>query len=320
MVTKSFIGIQTQRVNCNIFTVKEMKIGYPCINLSVGCTSGHTFRLKSYSEDRLKETVKTNLQCLTRTLKYNREHGLLFFRVCSGLVPFASHPVNTFNWQDHFKADFEAIGQYITHSNFRISVHPDQFTLINSQNEEIFERSRKELLYHAQILDLMQLDLSAKIQIHVGGAYGNKPKSIQAFTERYRRIDEEIRRRLVIENDERLFDVDDCLEISHQTGVPVLFDVFHHKVNHRSVDGAFDFAEISRTWHSRDGIPMVDYSSQKPGGKPGSHTQSIDSEDFEEFLASTQPFDFDVMLEIKDKEESANKALKIAQNDHRIKC
>jgi UV DNA damage endonuclease len=295
-----------------------MKIGYPCINVTVGCTSGHTFRLKSYSADRLKETVKANLECLTRTLQYNKEHRLLFFRICSGLVPFASHPVNAFNWQGHFKADFEAIGEYIKQNVFRISVHPDQFTLINSISEEIFERSEKELLYHAQILDLMRLDLTAKIQIHVGGVYGNKPQSIKTFIERYGRLDEEITRRLVIENDERLFDVDDCLEISAQTGVPVLFDAFHHKINHRVGKEKVDFASISMTWRSRDGLPMVDYSSQKPQAKPGSHTQSIDLADFEAFLASTRLFDFDVMLEIKDKEESANKALKMVHNDPRI--
>jgi UV DNA damage endonuclease len=295
-----------------------MKIGYPCINTAVGCTSGRTFRLKSYSEDRLKETIKSNLQCLIQTLKYNRAHNLLFFRICSGLVPFASHPVNTFNWQSCFKADFEAVGDYIKQNGFRISVHPDQFTLINSQSEEIFERSKKELLYHAQLLDLMLLDVSAKIQIHVGGAYGNKPQSIKTFIERYRRLDEEIKRRLVIENDERLFDVEDCLEISSATGIPVLFDAFHHKINHQPSNEQVDFGLVSRTWLSKDGVPMVDYSSQKPGGKPGQHAESIDLTDFEAFLVGTRPFDFDVMLEIKDKQASAVKALKVALNDSRI--
>ncbi|XHH07652.1 MAG: UV DNA damage repair endonuclease UvsE [Candidatus Bathyarchaeia archaeon] len=296
-----------------------MKIGYPCINITVGCTSGHTFRLKSYSEDRLKETVKTNLQCLSRTLKYNKEHNLLFFRVCSGLVPFASHPINTFNWQQHFKDEFEALGEYIKQNNFRISTHPDQFTLINSIDKEIFERSKKELQYHAQIFDLMRLDESAKIQIHVGGAYGNKPHSIRTFIERYKLLDSQVKRRLVIENDDRLFDVDDCLEISAQTAIPVLFDEFHHKTNHRAGKENIDFELISKTWKTKDGLPMVDYSSQQPQAKTGQHTQSIDVADFEVFLKRTLPFDFDIMLEIKDKEASANKALQIALNDPRIK-
>jgi len=135
-----------------------MRIGYPCINLTVGCSAGRTFRLKSYSESRIKQTVKNNLICLQRILKFNVEHDLLFFRITSDIVPFASHPINNFDWQEHFKGDFERIGEFIVRNRMRVSMHPDQFTLINSIREEIFERSEKELKYHAEILDLMKLD------------------------------------------------------------------------------------------------------------------------------------------------------------------
>ncbi|MCW4028953.1 MAG: UV DNA damage repair endonuclease UvsE [Candidatus Bathyarchaeota archaeon] len=296
-----------------------MKIGYPCINNSIGCTSGHTFRLKSYSEERLKDTIKQNLDCLQKTLEYNKVHGLLFFRVCSGIVPFASHPINTFNWQNHFRDKFGTIGAYAKQSGFRISVHPDQFTLINSPSQEIFENSKKELLYHAQLLDLMQLDTQAKIQIHVGGAYGNKTQSMQTFIDRYRTLQEAIKQRLVIENDERLYNTEECLEISVKTGVPVVFDVLHDKINHQTAFRGDYFERMKQTWNQkRDGLPMVDYSSQKIGGKPGQHAPTLDAEDFSLFLAGTQGFDFDVMLEIKDKETSAVKALLLAEGDPRI--
>lgn len=296
-----------------------MKIGYPCINNNIGCTSSHTFRLNSYSEERLKETVKLNLSCLRRTLEFNVANHLLFFRIASGIVPFASHPVNRFDWQEYFRADFQAIGDYIVQSNFRISVHPDQFTLINSIGDEIFQRSKRELQYHAELLDSLRLDLSAKIQIHVGGAYGDKAKSMQNFVSRYAELDEKIKRRLVIENDERLYTVDDCLRISEQTGIPVLFDTFHHQLNHKP-DGIVDYFELAnKSWNpKKDGVMMVDYSSQKPNGKTGQHTESIDLEDFGVFLSITQKFDYDVMLEIKDKEVSALKALKYATFDPRV--
>jgi UV DNA damage endonuclease len=294
-----------------------MKIGYPCINNSIGCTSSHTFRLRSYSEDRLKETMQLNLECLSRTLHYNVTNHLLFFRIASGIIPFASHPVNTFDWQEHFKRQFEEIGEYITRNNFRISVHPDQFTLINSLSDDIFERSRNELQYHADLLDCLNLDYSAKIQIHVGGAYGDKPRSMDTFINRYTLLDERIKRRLVIENDERLYTADDCLAISKQTSIPVLFDVFHHKINHAPESSSDYFAIAQKTWNQyKDGVLMIDYSSQKPNGKVGQHAESIDEADFRSFLESTQRFDFDIMLEIKDKEVSALKALKIL-NDTR---
>jgi UV DNA damage endonuclease len=294
-----------------------MKIGYPCINNWVGCTSSRTFRLKSYSEDRLKETVELNLACLSKTLRYNTEKRLLFFRIASGIIPFASHPVNTFDWQEHFKRQFEEIGEYITRNNFRISVHPDQFTLINSLSDEIFLRSKNELQYHADLLDCLNLDVSAKIQIHVGGAYGDKPKSMNTFISRYAQLDQSIKRRLVIENDERLYTADDCLAISKQTSIPVLFDVFHHKINHVPESSVDYFALANKTWSQKDGVMMIDYSSQKQNGKVGQHTESIDEEDFRSFLRSRREFDFDIMLEIKDKEVSALKALKILENTRR---
>ena len=298
---------------------KKIKIGYPCINNWIGCTSSQTFRLKSYSEDLLKAKIRANLVCLQKTLEYNVAHGLLFFRIASGIIPFASHPVNTFDWQEHFKRQFEEIGEYIAMNNFRISVHPDQFTLINSSSSDIFERSRNELLYHADLLDCMNLDYSAKIQIHVGGAYGDKPKSMGTFINRYALLSESIKRRLVIENDERLYTADDCLAISKQTGIPVLFDVFHHKINHTNESSADYFALAQATWNpQKDGILMVDYSSQKPNGKIGQHAESIDEADFRSFIKSTREFDFDIMLEIKDKEVSALKALKILVDTRKV--
>jgi UV DNA damage endonuclease len=292
-----------------------MKIGYPCINNWIGCTSSQTFRLKSYSEDLLKQKIDANLVCLQKTLEYNVAHGLLFFRIASGIIPFASHPINTFDWQEYHKTKLEAIGEYIRENNFRISVHPDQFTLINSLSEEIFARSRNELQYHADLLDCLMLDYSAKIQIHVGGAYGDKAKSMETFINRYALLDETIKRRLVIENDERLYTADDCLSISRQTGIPVLFDVFHHKINHTPDSSADYFTLAKETWsQQKDGILMVDYSSQKPNGKVGQHAESIDEADFRRFLLNTQDIDFDIMLEIKDKEVSALKALKILKD------
>jgi len=77
----------------------------------------------------------------------------------------------------------------------------------------------------------MQLDTSAKIQIHVGGVYHNKQQSIERFVERFFKLDHFIRRRLVVENDDRLYNLNDCVDISSKVGVPVLLDVFHHSVN-----------------------------------------------------------------------------------------
>jgi UV DNA damage endonuclease len=296
-----------------------MRIGYPCINWTIGCTSGRTFRLKSYSESRLKETIKINLDCLQKILQFNTEHGILFFRITSDLIPFASHPINTFNWKGYFASQFIEIGDFIKKKGIRISMHPDQFTLINSVREDVFERSVKELEYHASLLDLMKLDTSAKIQIHLGGVYDNKQRSMERFVKRFVELDPFIRRRLVVENDDRLYNLNDCVDINSKVGVPVLLDVFHHSLNGTlaSVNQAIQLS--SGTWNKQDGMPMVDYSSQNLDGTIRQHVTSIDIKDFKKFLLETEPFDFDVMLEIKDKEKSASKAIEAAKQDIRLK-
>ena len=297
-----------------------MRIGYPCINRTIGCTASSTFRLKSYTKSRVKQTVKNNLECLRRILQFNLEHKLLFLRISSDLVPFASHPINRLNWQTHFQEEFEEIGKFINKNRMRISMHPDQFTLINSLKEEIFERSKNELKYHVEILDLMKLDASAKVQIHVGGAYGDKKKSIERFVTRFSELDDSIVRRLVIENDDTSYDLTDCLKINAQIQIPILFDVFHHKLNNsENLTSTEAFQLTSKTWNEkRDGVPMVDYSSQEPNGSPRQHAETIDIEDFDLLLKETEPFDFDIMLEIKDKEKSAIKAINLATEDGRV--
>lgn len=296
-----------------------MKIGYPCINLSLDCRSSRTFRLASYSDKRMKETIESNLACLQRTLQYNVKKNMMFFRITSDLIPFASHEVCTFNWQDIFKNTFLQTGNYIRHHKFRISMHPDQFVLLNSLEERIFQNSMRELSYHAEVLDLLGLDQSAKIQIHVGGSYGEKGKSIERFISRYKTLPEKIRERLVIENDERLYNIADCMEINAQTGIPVIFDVFHFFCNNNGERLRNAIQDAARTWSVRDGIPMVDYSSQQDGKRAGTHTQSIDMQNFRKFLKETEGLDFDIMLEIKDKEKSALKALKAIAEKGKLK-
>ena len=138
------------------------------------------------------------------------------------------------------------------------------------------------------------------------------------FATNFNKLSNNIRKRLVIENDDKSYCIKDCLKLHEIIDVPMLFDYYHHQIlnnEEKLLDVLFD---VNKTWNKNDGIPMVDYSSQKPNERRGSHAECIDIEDFSLFLSNTYPFDFDIMLEIKDKEKSASKAVELVKNDKRF--
>ena len=295
-----------------------MKIGYPCINLTLDCRSSKTFRLKNYSNEKLIATIESNLKCLYEILKYNISHHFYFFRITSDLIPFASHPIMDFNWQDYFKPNFRKLGNFIKVNEIRISMHPGQYTVLNSNNQKVFKNSIKDLEYHVEILDLMELNNSAKVQIHIGGVYGDKKKSLERFKNRYFDLEERIKNRLIIENDDKSYDLNDCLNITKFTRIPIAFDVYHHEClpNGKNLDDAFKL--FTQTWEKEDGIPIVHYSSEHPINGKCKHAETINLKHFGEFLVNTKNFNFDIMLEIKDKENSALMALELLNKDPRF--
>jgi UV DNA damage endonuclease len=155
----------------------------------------------------------------------------------------------------------------------------------------------------------MNIDKTAKIQIHVGGVYGNKSDAMKRFIQNYQGLPQKIKNRLVIENDDVSYSLKECLQIHNQTNIPILFDVFHHEMLHNSESVAEALSAVSDTWKKEDGIMMVDFST----GATRKHDSTLNDGKFREFIKKSkeQGINMDIMLEIKDKEASALRALDI---------
>jgi UV DNA damage endonuclease len=126
----------------------------------------------------------------------------------------------------------------------------------------------------------------------------------------------------VIENDDHLYHLKDCLELNRAINIPIVFDSFHHELLSNGESPGFALRKAMLTWDkNRDGLPIVDYSSphiendeKNIKARKGKHAQRIDGLSFKNFLKETEGLDFDVMLEIKDKEKSARRALMILKS------
>ena len=288
-----------------------MKIGYPCTNLSIGCSSNKKFRLANFSVDKFGKTVRNNLDCLNQIIDYNIENNFLFLRISSETIPFASHEICNIDWKVKFGNELKNIGKKLKENNFRVSMHPGQFTLLNSPNEKIVEKSLAELKYHADFLDSMNLDNSAKIQIHVGGVYGDKRAAIERFVNTFNVMPNKIKSRLVVENDDYHYSVGDCMKINGHTNIPIILDNLHLECLNDGESLTEAYQMIKDTWYGEHGIPMLDYSSQQEGARIGKHTAHLNREHFSNFINIMKGEEFDLMFEIKDKEKSVREAQKI---------
>jgi UV DNA damage endonuclease len=282
-----------------------IRIGYACINTLLP-SSNHTCRLENATPERILDLARQNLAALETILLWNAAHRIGLFRVSSEIIPFGSHPVNSLSWWEILVSELDALGQFIHENGMRVSMHPGQYTVLNSTREAVVEASIAELIYHTRFLDSLGLDSTHKIILHIGGVYGEKARSLQRFAVNYSGLPKEVRQRLVVENDEKSYTLADALALLETIGAPVIFDVFHHAWN-PSFPGASLRELVERaaaTWKPADGPPKLHYSNQWPGKPPGSHSRFVDVKAFAGFYEQISDLRLDIMLEVKNKEQS----------------
>ena len=285
------------------------RLGYACLSLSVEDSSPRGTILRNATPERLRALIAANLAGLKRVLEFNVEYGVRMFRLSSDIVPFGSHPVNAIPWWDEFAEPLAEIGALIRSTGMRVSMHPGQYTVLSSPDARIVEAARADLVFHARLLEALGLDMRHKIVVHVGGAYGDKAASLDRWCAAFLGLPVHVRARLILENDERRFGVEDVLTASATTGVPVVLDVLHHRVYAGlSADETLPdlMRTAARTWDTaRDGVPKIHYSTQAPGLRPGAHAEYVDPAEFARFLTlAPDEVEFDCMLEAKCKDRA----------------
>jgi UV DNA damage endonuclease len=205
-----------------------IRFGYVAMSAILeDCSPSQTITFKNLSKitsaegkhSKLFTLAKRNLQNIQRLFFHNQAHDIKVFRLTSKLVPLATHPdTQEWNWAMELKQEFKKLGKYAREHGFRLSAHPDHFTLLNSPRDEILAASIKDLEYHRQIFAGMEMDASSKLVIHVGGCYKNKADSLKRFKRNYLELPGHLKERIVLENDDKIFTARDVLDICTDVG------------------------------------------------------------------------------------------------------
>ena len=255
---------------------------------------------------RLQRVANKNLLNTLRILRYNKALGIPVYRLTSKLIPLATHPdLQLWKYTDDFVDSLRDIGEFIRQNDFRISAHPDHFTLINSPLPKVSEDALRDLDYHVQMFEAMGLvESKYKLVLHVGGVYGNKQDSIQRFCDNFFKLPDRIRNRLIIENDDKSYNTFEVLDICHKLGIPMVLDVHHHNCLCGGDELGSVLSEIFDTWEGEYFLPKIHFSSPRSSKDFRSHADLIDYNEFLNFLKTAAKInrDFDVMLEAKSKD------------------
>lgn len=298
-----------------------MCIGYACLTVGVLDTNLRSCNSKNASEEKLLEIITYNLKSLKNTINFNINNQIKLFRISSDLIPFGSSDVNSIPWWDIFANEFKEIGEKIKSSGIRVSMHPGQYTVLNSDDEEVVKKATRDLNYHSKVLDSLMVPKSNKIIIHIGGVYQDKEQSVKRFIANYKMLSDSVKSRLVIENDDKSYNISEVLEIGKKLNMPVVFDNLHNKVNPSPIEKSEVcwIEECRKTWKDDDGKQKIHYSQQDRLKRPGGHSETIQIDEFINFFNSLENNDIDIMLEVKDKNLSAIKCINSVYRNQNIK-
>lgn len=289
------------------------KIGYACINNTLATDKiqvnrgmvKRTFQAKGLSY--ASELALRNILDLEHIINWNIKKEILLFRMSSDMFPWMSE----YEFRDlpayyEIRDVLSTVGKKVASAGMRLTFHPGPFNVLASPNPAVVTNTSKELRQHAEIMEMLGLPESpmAKINIHVGGAYGDRARAMERFTTNFQKLPQIVRSRLTIENDDKLnmFAVSDLLTIHERTGIPIVFDYLHHIfcTGALTEEEAFRFA-VS-TW-PKGTTPVVHYSSSRkqfedPDAIAPAHA------DFVYEQIETYGIEVDVMLEAKAKENA----------------
>ena len=267
--------------------------------------------------------LRTSIEALHGVLEYLGRNEIGMYRMTASLAPYATHPdLPRFHRQvEESLEPLAALGERSRELDIRLSTHPGQYVVLNSEDAAVREGAIRDLELQARLLDAMGLGPEAVVVLHVGGAAGGLDAGMDRFMEGFERLSERARARLVIENDDRTYALGHVLALHERTGLRVVWDILHHHCN--DPDGIPDREALEAalaTWPA-DVTPKIHFSSPKTAMEERkkrvgrrverswvlpqlrAHADVIDPIAFEHFLRETAAgHDFDVMLEAKAKD------------------
>ena len=282
-------------------------------------TTGRSMIKRTFQEkglDYASEISLKNARDLHHIMAWNVLNGYKFFRIGSDLFPWASeYKISELKDIEQIKQWLHSAGVMAKTHGIRLTSHPGPFNVLVSPHQHVVEKCVVDLSIHGELFDMIGLSRTPynKINIHLGGAYGDKESAMDRFCKNFELLPESVSSRLTVENDDKesMYSVKDLYYgIYNRIGVPIVFD-YHH---HRFCDGGLseqDALELAiSTWP--EGItPATHYSESRSIEKEDDKIRPQAHSDYVYDKIETYGNEIDIMVEAKKKELAVAKYLEL---------
>ena len=237
-----------------------MNLGYACINTTLSANkifTNRTMRRKTFDangEDYVSDLALANVKDLKTIIQWNNEMGIKLFRLSSQIFPWSDeYNVKDLKDYDEIASIMFEVGKIAKDAGQRLTMHPGPYNCLASPTKKVVEKTIRELNFHSEQFNMMGYDPSPynKINIHVGGAYGDKELTLNRFCDNFELLNDDTKKRLVVENDDspNEYSVKDLVNGVHlRIGIPITFDYFHHKFNTGGLTEEEALIVASSTW------------------------------------------------------------------------
>ena len=300
------------------------RMGYACINMELSNQKPKVYTGRSMIKRTFKakgieyasELGLDNCKDLFKIIKWNKENGFKFFRITSNLFPWSSeYKLHQLPHYESIKDILHDIGNYVQVHGMRITSHPGPFNVLTSPHPHVVTNCITDLSTHGEVFDLMNLSRTPynKINIHIGGAYGDKTSAMERFCTNFHRLPNSVKSRLTVENDDKasMYSVADLYEGVYKViGIPIVFDYHHHAFCTGGLSEQ-DALEVAMSTWPTDIIPVVHYSESRsreyedPKIRPQAHSDYVID------YIDTYGNEVDIMVEAKAKELAVLKYKKL---------
>ena len=303
--------------------MNKTNYGYCCINTTLrtekpSITTNRSMIKRTYADKGIvyaSELALQNVKDLVKIINWNNKNGIKLFRISSDMFPWMSeYELSDLPEYNKIKNILRGAGKIAMDNGQRLTFHPGPFDVLASLTQRVVDKCIIDLNKHGEIMDLLGLprDHSAPINIHVNTTQGGKNEAMERFCENFTLLNESVRTRLVVENDDKesQYTTEDLHEgVYSKVGVPVTFD-YHHHWCHPGKLTQEDALKLAATTWPKNIKQLVHYSSCQMIHENSEQTNKRAHADYIYEYIETYGLHLDIELEVKAKELALQKYLK----------